>query len=284
MSAAQGRENASSHRPMEAGHRHAMLVGRTLSDVLSICCIRNVDLALSRKCLQHGCIWSPLADKQDSHDVLVRLPNERNVYDLGRALDAFCSKKISDFLIQNFMDHLYPLTPVVHKPTFFARLNDRAHFHDPAFFSLVISILVTTVCTMPGMMRSCRQLDSSFTHAGRKEMMETGERLILRVRPSNHYDDLSIDKWACAYLHVVANAQLKLVRRALMHHSEANAMARHMGLHTVDAYEGLNHVERQLRKKALWMNFLSERWVMSHSSSTEPRVLIFPSVTWTCWT
>lgn len=81
-------------------------------------------------------------------------------------------------------------------------------------------------------------------------MLETGEKLVLRVRPSNHYDDLSIDKWARAYLHVVANAQLKLMRRALMYQSEAAAIARQMELHIVDAYKGLNQVERQLRKKA----------------------------------
>lgn len=151
------------------------------------------------------------------------------------------------------------MTPVVHKPTFFARLNDHRHLHDPVYSSLLISMLVTTVCTLPGMIQSCKEIDLSFTHAGRKDMLETGERLILRIRSSDYYDVLSVDKWACAFLHVVANGQLNLIRRAMMHHAEAAAMAKELKLHVADAYSGLNKIDQQLRKKALWMHFMSER-------------------------
>lgn len=115
--------------------------------------------SLDRLILTSGC----------SHDVLVRPPNEKNVHDLDRALDAFCPKKALHFLIYTSMDHPYLLTPVVHKPTFFARLNERVHFHDPAFFSLLIAVIFSTVCIMPGMIQSCTRLDPSFTHANRKK-------------------------------------------------------------------------------------------------------------------
>lgn len=157
------------------------------------------------------------------------------------------------------MDHLHPVTPAVHKPTFLARLSDNQQLHDPAFFSLLISVLVVTVCTLPGMIQSCKENDVSFTHATRKDMLETGERLILRIRPSDYYDVLSLDKWACAYFHVVANAQLTMVRRARVHHAEATFMAKELKLHVADAYTGLDQIEKQLRKKALWMQFTCER-------------------------
>lgn len=189
----------------------------------------------------------------------MRLPDNKNVYDLSRALDAFCPKPPVDFLVQNFMDHLYPVTPAVHKPSFFARLNDERHLHDPVFFSLLLSVLVITVCTLPGMIQSCKEIVRSFTHASRKGMLESGERLILRIRPADYYDVLSLDKWACAYLHVVANGQLNLMRRAMIHHAEAAVMAKELKLHVADAYNGLGHIEQQLRKKALWMQFTCER-------------------------
>lgn len=192
-------------------------------------------------------------------DLLVHLPSDKNIYDLAGALDAFCPRVVIDFLIKSFMDHLYPVTPTVHKPTFFARLNDHQQLHDPAFFSLLIATLVVTVCTLPGMIQSCKDIDVSFTHASRKAMLETGERLILRIRPSDYYDVLSVDKWACAYLHVVANGQFNIMRRARVHHAEATVMARELKLHVPDAYIGLGQVEKQLRKKALWMQFTCER-------------------------
>lgn len=201
------------------------------------------------------------AHLQPRHDTLIRLPTNKNIYDLARALDTFCPRPIIGFLVQNFMDHIYPITPVVHKPTFLANLNDHRQLHDPTFFSVLISVLGVTVCTLPGMIQSCKDIDSNFTHASRKDMLETGERLMLYIRSSDYYDVLSVDKWACAYLHTVANGHLYLLPRAVMHHAEAAAMAKGLKLHVADAYKGLNQIEQQLRKKALWLHFTSERYV-----------------------
>lgn len=166
-----------------------------------------------------------------------------------------------EFLIQSFFDHLYPLAPAVHIPSFLADVQHNRQSRDLKFFALLISLLVVTVCTLPGAFEKCKELDSAFRFAQRKDMLEAGDRLIRQLSPSDYFDDPTLDQWACYFLLMLANGQQGLFRRADMHHAQAASILQQMNLDRVSTYQSLNKIKQQLGKKALWMNFTTVRWV-----------------------
>ena len=184
---------------------------------------------------------------------------QKRACNLSQELELFCATPVAELLIQNFLDHLYPLAPAVHTPSFLADYRNNRQSHDIKFFALLVSVLLSTVCTLSGALDRCKELDPAFRFTSCKEMLEAGDWLIRQLTPSDYYDDLSIDQWACHFLLMLATGQQGLMRRANMHHAQATSILRQMNLHRVSAYRGLDKIQQQLGKKALWMNFTTVR-------------------------
>lgn len=184
---------------------------------------------------------------------------QKRACNLSQELELFCAAPVAEHLIQSFLDHLYPLAPAVHTPSFLADYQDNRQSRDIKFFALLMSVLLATVCTLSGALDRCKELDPAFRFTSCKEMLEAGEWLIRQLIPSDYYDDLSIDQWACHFLLMLATGQQALMRRANMHHAQATSILRQMNLHRVSTYRGLNKIQQQLGKKALWMNFTTVR-------------------------
>jgi len=178
---------------------------------------------------------------------------------LSRELESFCAKPVVNFLVQSFLDHLYPLAPAIHIPSFLADFHDNRQSRDLKFFNLLVSLTVVTLCTLSEAFERCKELDTAFRFATRKDMLEAGDQLIRHSSPSDYYDDLSLDQWACHFLMMLAMGQQGLMRRANMHHAQATSIFRQMNLHRVSTYHGLNKIKQQLGKKALWINFTTVR-------------------------
>jgi hypothetical protein len=184
---------------------------------------------------------------------------KKTAYDLTHELDTFCARKVVDYLVQNFLDHLIPLTPIVHAPSFIADVKDNRQARDLKFFFLLISVLLGTVCTLPGTFDGCKKIDKSFRFTTRKEMLEAGTSLTVQLRPPNYFDTLTLDQMACSWLLMFAHGQQGMMRRSIMYHSEVTMIIHQMELHRIDTYHGLDKIQQQIRKKALWLNFTTER-------------------------
>jgi len=184
---------------------------------------------------------------------------QKSACNLTQELDSFCSAPVVGFLIQSFLDQLYPLAPAVHTPSFLADLRDNRQSRDLKFFALLISILVATLCTLSGAFDRCKKLDPAFRFSSRKEMLEAGDQLIRHLSPSDYYDNSSLEQWAAHFLLLLATGQQGLMQRANMHHAQATSVLRQMNLHRVSGYQGLSKIKQQLGKKALWLNFTTVR-------------------------
>jgi len=184
---------------------------------------------------------------------------QKRACNLAQELELFCTTPVADSLIQSFLDHLYPLAPAVHIPSFLADYQANRQSCDIKFFTLLMSVLLVTACTLSGALEQCKELDPAFRFANCKEMLEAGDWLIRQLIPSDYYDDLSIDQWASHFLLMLATGQQGLMRRANMHHAQATSILRQMNLHRVSTYHGLDKIKQQLGKKALWMNFTTVR-------------------------
>jgi hypothetical protein len=75
------------------------------------------------------------------------------------------------------------------------------------------------------------------------------------LRGPNFFDQINYNKWAASYLLSIAFFQIGEHNRARMVEVEAMQLARLLDLHRISKYDGLNHTETQLRKKAFWLMF-----------------------------
>ena len=164
-----------------------------------------------------------------------------------------------EHLIQSYVDHLYPLAPAVHIPSFLADYRNNRQAHDLKFFALLISVLLATVCSLSGEFDRCKEVDPALRFTSCKEMLEAGEWLIRQLIPADYYDDPLLEQWACHFLIMLASGEQALMRRANMHHAQATSILRQLNLHRISGYQGLNKIKQQLGKKALWMNFTAVR-------------------------
>jgi len=66
-----------------------------------------------------------------------------------RRLEEIASRDTFTLIIALFFDFVYPLTPIIHKPSFMADLHSRREEQDPLFFALVMSTVASTLVQMP---------------------------------------------------------------------------------------------------------------------------------------
>lgn len=185
--------------------------------------------------------------------------DQKITYDLSQELDSFCAKVVVEFLVQSYLDHMYPLLPAVHAPSFLADFKNDRQSYDLKFFALLISVLTATACTLPKAFAGCKELDAFFRFTNRKEMLEAADRLMVQLRPVDYFDDLTLDQWAYSYFMLSANGQQGMMNRAMMHHAQCKAMFKQMNLHRLSTYRSLDNIMQQRAKKAFWMMFTSDR-------------------------
>ncbi|KZL76065.1 quinate utilization pathway activator [Colletotrichum tofieldiae] len=173
--------------------------------------------------------------------------------------DELCSRALINILMVDYLDLVYPLVPVVHRPSFRRDLAANRDITDPDFFALLISLAALTVGLLPSRFRGYRAVD---LEAGRR--FETRTALInccaeicTRQRTASYWDHVNHRKWAVCYVLSVACFQTGQVNRSRMFDVEYLQLSRLLGLHSISEYEGLNFIETHLRKKAFWLLFYS---------------------------
>lgn len=187
-------------------------------------------------------------------------PSSAAIAGPGYPTDELCSRALIDTLMADYLDLVYPLVPVVHRPSFRRDLAANRDVADPDFFALLVSLCALTVGLLPSRFRDYRAAADPDGQQGR--LYETRTALIdrcaglcTRQRPAGYWDRVNHRKWAVSYVLSVACFQTGQVNRSRMFDVEYLQLSRLLGLHRVSEYEGLNCVETQLRKKAFWLMF-----------------------------
>ncbi|OLN85353.1 hypothetical protein CCHL11_09875 [Colletotrichum chlorophyti] len=159
----------------------------------------------------------------------------------------------------DYLDLIYPLVPVVHRPSFRHDLGSNRDITDPDFFGLVIGLAALAVGLLPSRFRNYRAVDPevSIRFETRTALINCCAEICTRQRTTNYWDHINHRKWATCYVLSVACFQTGQVNRSRMFDVEYLQLARLLGLHRISEYEGLNCIETQLRKKAFWMLFYS---------------------------
>lgn len=169
--------------------------------------------------------------------------------------DDLCSRELLKQIINEFLQHLYPLIPVFHLPTFRANLERNRDIQDKHFLSMLLASCAVTVSISCEKFRQYRSATTPIRFQTRLEMVDYCYSLCIQLRGPRYFDQVSHTKWAIPYLFYLAYFHIGEHNKSRMVESEAILFARLLELHRVSAYSGLNCIEIQLRKKAFWMMF-----------------------------
>jgi hypothetical protein len=173
--------------------------------------------------------------------------------------DELCSRDLISILMADYLNLIYPLIPVVHRPNFRSDLARNRDTTDSDFAALLVSLCALTVGLLPSRYEDYRAVDPE---AGKHVHFETRTAFIdccadicYRQRTASYWDHVNHRKWAVSYVFSIACFQTGQVNRSRMFDVEYMQLSRLLGLHRISEYEGLNCIETQLRKKAFWLLF-----------------------------
>lgn len=153
--------------------------------------------------------------------------------------------------MSDYVDHIHPLIPVVHVPTFRADLAVNRDIGDLDFLCLIVALAVLTVGLLPSKFDDYQALAVRF--GTRTAMINYCSQMCLRLRPADYWDHISHRKWAIAFSLAMGVFQVGQTNQSRMFEAESAQIARLLGIHRTSEYEGLNPIETQLRKKCFWL-------------------------------
>jgi hypothetical protein len=171
--------------------------------------------------------------------------------------DALCSREMVLWMLDDFVTRLYPLIPVIHRPTFRRSIATSQDNGDPDLLGLIIGMCSAVVGAMPSRFAAYRNHDPPFPFESRKAFIDHAYTVLCTLRGPDYFDQISYQKFATSYLFDIAFFQIGNANRARMVEVECLQLGRMLNLHRITEYRGLNHIETQLRKKGFWLLFYS---------------------------
>ncbi|KAJ5332553.1 uncharacterized protein N7506_006336 [Penicillium brevicompactum] len=157
--------------------------------------------------------------------------------------------------MQDYLDYIYPMVPVIHRPSFQNALRNDQDRDDDGFLALTVAIAALVVATMASRFHEYQSDTRTIRFNSRKEFVHACYKKAMGLRTSTYFDQLSFQKFAVSYLFQASFLQLGDHNWSRMLSVEAMQLARLLKLHQISDYNGLNCIEAQLRKKGFWLMF-----------------------------
>jgi hypothetical protein len=166
-----------------------------------------------------------------------------------------CSRDLLKRMLLDYLEFLYPLIPVVHRPSFHRDLYADRDLYNEDFSGFILGLCAVTVGTMPNRFKEYTTCATPLAFRTRTEMIRYCYGRLHDLRRYDYFENVSFHKWAASYLMGIALFQVGEHNQARMIEVESMQLARMLGLHQISEYMGLNCIEAQLRKKAFWLMF-----------------------------
>ncbi|KAF3806636.1 hypothetical protein GCG54_00004268 [Colletotrichum gloeosporioides] len=180
----------------------------------------------------------------------------------GFPTDEVCSRALINIMMADYLDLVYPLVPVVHRPTFRHDLASNRDLTDRDFFALLMSLVALTVGLLPSRFRVYRAVDPEvgIRFETRTAFINCCAEMATRLRDATYFDQINSRKWAVSMFDI-----------------EFMQLGRLLGLHRISDYDGLNCIETQLRKKAFWLLFYAWAHTKVQSGRSEHLTYFHPN-------
>ncbi|KAG9011693.1 hypothetical protein FRB94_007926 [Tulasnella sp. JGI-2019a] len=150
-----------------------------------------------------------------------------------------------------FFDYVYPLTPCVHKPSFYEGLREKREEKDPLFFALVCSTVASTLVQVP---RSYLPLERDEVRKLAKRFSEASRLVTIAS-----YDPPSSILVVIRYFDNVYHFCEGHDATSHAAFGEAAHIAVTLHMHEEASYEGLDFIESEVRRRAFWLLFGADK-------------------------
>ncbi|KAJ9144166.1 Fungal Zn(2)-Cys(6) binuclear cluster domain family protein [Pleurostoma richardsiae] len=159
--------------------------------------------------------------------------------------------------MDDYLRHLYPLIPIIHRPSFRRDLMNDRDLNDKVFLGLLLAMCAAVVGLMPSRFDAYRVWSPGppLRFSCRGEMINYCHDRLMRLRDPQYFDKINFHKFAISYLMCISFFQLGDLNRARMMEVEAMQLGRLLHVHKISEYAELNCIEAQLRKKGFWLLF-----------------------------
>lgn len=177
------------------------------------------------------------------------------------SIDLLCSRPVFNQLVKTFLDKLYPITPIVHRPSFAKDLDAGRETGDPAWFLMVISICAYTLAAIPRVFSEIQSLDPDLPYRNGKQMfmqcydiINAGKRIYWISSNS-----VSTNHFIATYLMAISEHLIQGDHvRASVALQESIGMIKALKGHLWPAgYERLDNIEKEILKRCLWKAYIS---------------------------
>ena len=170
-------------------------------------------------------------------------------------IEHFCSNEIFELLISDYLEHIYPLHPIIHRPLFRTEFQDKRHLRDPFFYRLCISISALVISWSP------RNFETYGFNPGEtvRSMVEKAHYLVTLSKTSqNLHGDIqpNPDDMICSYILSVALHGSGSTHLGWVHASETVLCMRRLRLCERDSHDDLGFIKSEMCKRAFWMMFI----------------------------
>ncbi|EJU02675.1 hypothetical protein DACRYDRAFT_78548 [Dacryopinax primogenitus] len=148
-------------------------------------------------------------------------------------------------ILQLFFDFCYPLTPFLHKPSFWADLESRREERDSLFFALVMSTVARTVTQVP---RSYLPMSRLEVRRLAQACYEASRHITVDAPIRSPSMLVAIRFFDARYLDCCGNK-----RRSDCAYNEAVHIALKARMHDERTYDACDPIEREVRSRLIWL-------------------------------
>ncbi|GAB1198379.1 hypothetical protein APSETT444_007698 [Aspergillus pseudonomiae] len=161
---------------------------------------------------------------------------------------------------------MYPVWPIVNVEEMVSVLQRDAGHSDDEAYALSTAVAAATIAQL--------RLEQA-SSAQQTITAETFAAECLRARNSCHYrSQVNLNSIRTSFfLHVYYENQKPGGSESLLHLREAISMAQIMGLHRESSYNSLSFEEEQLRRRVLWLLFVTERYPVTLKTNISAPVI-----------
>jgi hypothetical protein len=188
------------------------------------------------------------------------VPCRRTVAEFGTALgdlsiEHLCTPAVFRAIIDDYLDFVYPLLPLVHHPSFRTLVEANAYAVDAAFLRLCLAVCAVTVASIP------RKFDqySSGRYADVGAMVDRACQLVMLSRISTEPEWQNrplVSTMIVSILLAMSSHYAGRANQGWGYASEAIQFFRALELYQQEGYEHLTVLDSELCKRAFWVLYI----------------------------
>jgi hypothetical protein len=221
-------------------------------------CIFEGESASCRRCRDGGIGCTFVSERKQRGPVPRSTVAEVGAGDLvpnNLSIDYLCDAVVFRTILGDYLDLVYPLLPLIHRPSFRTLVDANAYTNDPAFFRLCLAVCAVTVASIP------RKFDeySLGRYSDVGAMVDRACHMVLLSRISlepEWQNRPAMSTMIVSILLTMASHYAGKANQGWGYASEAIQFFRALELYREEAYAGLKLLDSEMCKRAFWVLYI----------------------------